>query len=396
MLRIAVISILILTLFQQTIPLFAQGFAVGHLSSTFTDSSRANRPVKAEIYYPATTAGENVPLAPGKFPVLVFGHGFVMTWTAYQNLWTALVPEGYVMVFSDTETGFSPDHGTFGQDLAFLADQMQAENGHAISPFFTHLTDSTAVMGHSMGGGAAFLAVQHSAHIRALATLAPAETNPSAVSAAAAIQLPALVFAGGNDCVTPPAQHTVPMYNGLNSSCKSSVSIKGGGHCYFAEYNFNCNFGELTCSPQPTITRADQHLVVEKYLIPWLDFYLKGSCSAGNDFQAKVGTETVHTILQNCTLGCTNPVAGELQGNSLIWLQNPAEGRLVFRGVSHGRVNGRLIISDLAGREIWHTNFNLSDGTEVKLPSEIQDGMYVALLETENGTFSQKVLVKRR
>ncbi len=58
-------------------------YQVGHLQQTFVDSSRGNRNITTEIYYPAATAGNNVPVAAGQFPVLVFGHGFVMTWSAF-------------------------------------------------------------------------------------------------------------------------------------------------------------------------------------------------------------------------------------------------------------------------------------------------------------------------
>lgn len=64
---------------------FAQPFQVGHTTITFIDGSRNNRQIPTEIYYPALTAGEEVPLAPGQFPVLSYGHGFVMTVDAYGN-----------------------------------------------------------------------------------------------------------------------------------------------------------------------------------------------------------------------------------------------------------------------------------------------------------------------
>ena len=56
---------------------FAQNFQSGKTSISFTDISR-NRQIPTDIYYPANTAGNNVPIASGntKFPVVVFGHGF--------------------------------------------------------------------------------------------------------------------------------------------------------------------------------------------------------------------------------------------------------------------------------------------------------------------------------
>lgn len=90
-----------------TTTLLAQPFNIGHTTVGFFDSSR-NRSIETEVYYPADTPGENVPLALGNYPVIVFGHGFLMSWEAYQNFWTELVPSGYVICFPTTETGFSP------------------------------------------------------------------------------------------------------------------------------------------------------------------------------------------------------------------------------------------------------------------------------------------------
>ena len=67
--------------------------SVGHYQITFQDPSRNNRDIQTEIYYPATSAGDNTPVASGQFPVIVFGHAFVMAWDAYQNLWDEFVPK---------------------------------------------------------------------------------------------------------------------------------------------------------------------------------------------------------------------------------------------------------------------------------------------------------------
>ena len=63
----------------------------------------------------------------------------------------------------------------------------------------------------------------------------------------------ALIFSGTADGVTPAAEHHTPIYNGLASSCKNFVNITGGGHCYYAQTNFNCDFGESTSSPNISI-----------------------------------------------------------------------------------------------------------------------------------------------
>lgn len=307
-----------LLLFLSMLPLaatLAQSYAVGHTQITYTDPARQNRAIQTEIYYPAATAGDDVPLSPGTFPVITFGHGFVMVWSAYQNIWTSLVPQGYIVAFPRTEGSVSPVHAEFGTDLAFLITKLQSEGStNTQSLFYNHVGQRSAIMGHSMGGGSSFLAAAGNANVTTMITFAAANTNPSSVTAAQNVTCPALVIAGQNDCVAPPAQHQVPMYDSLTSACKAYVSVTGGGHCYFAETNFNCSFGEGTCSPNPTITRPEQQDAAQDMASLWLAYYLKDSCAAWTQFQDSLTQSARLTGQFSCTAG--NPVITQ-NGNML-------------------------------------------------------------------------------
>ena len=103
-------------------------FPIGSTTITFNDPARsggfgsgggAGRQIQTEIYYPAIAAGTNATVATGVFPVITFGHGFAMSWDAYQNIWEHYVPLGYIVVFPRTEGSIfpSPSHGDFGLDL---------------------------------------------------------------------------------------------------------------------------------------------------------------------------------------------------------------------------------------------------------------------------------------
>ena len=120
---------LILTLFLGIYILsdLSAQFQIGSRQITFTDPSRSNRSIAAEIRYPAQVAGSNAAVASGQFPIIVFGHGFVMTFSAYDVVWQALVPSGYIVVLPTTEASLSPSHSNFGQDIAFLVNAMKAE-----------------------------------------------------------------------------------------------------------------------------------------------------------------------------------------------------------------------------------------------------------------------------
>lgn len=288
----------------------AQPFAIGSTTITFTDSSRSNRAIQTDIYYPATTAGVNAPVATAStYPVISFGHGFVMTVGAYQNIWSTLVPQGYIVALPKTEGSFSPSHTNFGRDLAFVINQLQAAGAQSTGLFAGRVSPTSCVMGHSMGGGASFLSIQYNSAITAIATLAPAETNPAASTAAQSISIPTLIFAGGNDCVTPAAQHSQLIYNATASSCKSYINVLGGSHCQFANSNFNCSFGEATCSPGPTISRTTQQSKVMQYLLPWLNFRLKNNCQEWFNLQAQLSTDATVALQQSCAQAvvCSSP-----------------------------------------------------------------------------------------
>lgn len=258
----------------------SQPYQVGHMTMTFTDSSRNDRQIPVEVYYPALIAGEEVPVAPGQFPVLSFGHGFVMDVGSYSNFSDLLVPAGYIFLLSNTETGISPSHENFRLDLAFLVHVFRQEGADPGSLFFGSVSPENAVMGHSMGGGASMLAAAGDTIVRAVANFAAANTTPSAISAATAITVPVLLFSTSGDCVTPPSEHQVPMYDSLASDCKTLISITGGGHCYFANDNFLCTFGENSCGPEITITREPQQDATFDFLLPWLNYFLKGNQAA--------------------------------------------------------------------------------------------------------------------
>jgi dienelactone hydrolase len=277
---------------------FAQ-YPVGYVSTTWNDPSRS-RDVTCRVYYPGVAAGQNQTVATGEFPVIVFGHGFVMGYDAYSNIWNALVPKGYIVVLPTTESGLSPVHANFGGDIAFLAAKMQSEGASNASPFYQRIAPKSGVMGHSMGGGSSFLAAENNTSITTMVTLAAAVTNPSSVTAAANITIPSLTIAGANDCVAPPADHQLPMYNALASTCKTYISIVGAGHCYFAETNFNCSFGEGTCTPNPTITRPQQQDAAADMFTLWFDHWLKDDCQAWEDLQDSMAVSPRITSQQSC------------------------------------------------------------------------------------------------
>jgi len=282
--------------------LWAQ-YEIGHTTITFTDPARSGRQIETDIYYPSDLAGDDVAFSSGSFPVVVFGHGFAMSMDPYENMWTEIVPQGFIMAFPRTEEGLfpAPSHEDFGLDLAFVVTEINNENTLSSSLLFEHVSDKSALMGHSMGGGATFLAAENNSSITTVIGLAPAETTPSAITATANISVPALIFSADQDLVTPAIDNHTPIYNGLMSSCKFFVNIIGGAHCYYANTSFTCDFGESTSGGNITITRAEQHATMFRYVIPWLKLYLYDDCDQHSVFETDLALDTEVTYLSTCS-----------------------------------------------------------------------------------------------
>lgn len=378
--------------------LIAQPFKTGHTTIDLIDASRNNRVIATEIYYPADADGDNVILTKSvgeKFPLISFGHGFVMTWDAYKNIWEALVPQGYIVAFPTTESSFAPSHATFGKDLAFVVSALFAKSQETTSIFYNRIDTMNCVMGHSMGGGSAFLAAQFSSAIKTIATLAPAETSPSAIAAAASLEIPSLIFAGGNDCITPPQTNQVPMYKALVSSCKTYISIDGGSHCQMADNNVLCSFGEATCSPKPTISSEQQHSIINGYLIAWLDYQLKKDCMAGAKFDSIIALDPRIDFLKICLLCDVNAsVDVEFDKNIEIYPSHFTD-RIFIKNNNVKTSSIEVNMFSAYGEIVMAASLqNVSTNTimELHVPYGLPVGMYTVRLSYDGKSLSRKLI----
>ncbi len=368
-----------------TLSASAQPFSVGTRQLSFVDAAR-NRTIGFTAHYPAASAGTDVPVADGEFPVLVFGHGFVMAVDVYSNLWNYFVPKGYIMLLPTTEGGIPPDHGAFGADLAYLADAMQLENTNASSEFFGHVLPATALMGHSMGGGASFLGAGGNTNIQALVNFAAAETTPSAVAAAATVQVPTLVFAASEDCVAPIAAHQGPMYAALTVPCKAFVNILGGGHCYFAENSFTCTLGEFTCGPDLTVSRTEQHAIMNDFAGLWLDHFLKGDELA---YAAVLDSMTTSTRV-DAEFTCLSTAVNERKSAQWSLYPTVASDRLI---ITDPPIGATVHVTDATGRLVLPARI-LNSSNMIAVGS-LREGLYHLVMVTGNGTRTKPFVVGR-
>jgi len=364
---------------------------IGHTTLTFIDSLRNNRQIATEIYYPATSAGNNTPIAAGVFPLITFGHGFVMVWSAYQNFWDFLVPEGYILAFPTTEGSFSPSHADFGKDLKFLIAKIQSSGVGAVIPSASVGTTS-AIMGHSMGGGCSFLAAENNLMITTLVSFASANTNPSSITASQQVSVPTLLFSGTNDCVTPPSQHQNIMYDSTAAAFKTQVNITGGGHCFFANSNFNCSFGENTCSPSPTITRAEQQSVTNNFLQLWLAYFLKNDCQKAQDFQDSLSMSSKISYRQSQAIGCfTGITNSNFYPNSFKVFPNPFSTQTTLQTdiLLH---NATFTVYNCFGQTVREIT-NISGNTATFYRDNLPSGLYFIRLAQDNKQIETKKLI---
>jgi len=302
-------------------------FQVGTQSLSVQDPSRSNRNIGYEVCYPATTAGTNAPVAAGQFPVIVFGHGFGIAISEYDVWCNAYASKGYIIAFPTTEGSVFPfpNHEQFSLDMSFLIDHLLG----AGTPFSGSILGTSAIMGHSMGGGASWAAAASNPNITTMVTLAAAETNApvSSIGAAPNITIPTFTLAGTSDCVVMNGGAPIDMYNALPASpYHVYLDIIGGSHCQFGEASsFSiCTTGEF-CSG--FIPKADQHTQMLTSTCLWMDYYLKDDCQAFLDLQTYIDTNEagLHNSMEMGTEPVTSCNACASMGLSFTFDDNPQQ-----------------------------------------------------------------------
>jgi hypothetical protein len=363
-------------------------YPIGNRSITLVDSSRSNRNIPLEIYYPAEMAGTNTFPALGVYPLITLGHGFVMGVDAYYNFKDTLVPQGYVIVLVNTETSLSPVHLEFAKDLVFVNQYIKQKAATDPSFFlYPFLNGKSCITGHSMGGGSAFLAgsLALPGEVDCIAGFAPAETSPSAIEASTTFDLPLIVFSGSADGVTPPAQHHIPMYDSSASSCKFFVDIIGGAHCYFANTNIACDFGEALSSPGISITREEHQAITFRFLEPWLRHYLKNDVNGLSELQTGLQSSATTNYQASCT-----SIGIEEQGNWSLFVQWAIVNRSLQITCLHTLKNASLSFSiqNLTGQQMIKKQAALKPGESATTSLDtLSSGLYI--LKLQMGSQSQ-------
>jgi dienelactone hydrolase len=153
-------------------------------------------------------------------PAVAFGHGWLQPTGRYRGLLRHLASWGIVAAAPATQRGPLPSHRLLAADLLTTLDVITTvrlgPDGISVDP------DRLGLAGHSTGGGAAVLAAAQAAatpddsprpRIRAVATIAAAQTLPPATASAQLITVPGLHLAAEEDLVAPAVGHAEAIAN---------------------------------------------------------------------------------------------------------------------------------------------------------------------------------------
>ena len=384
--------LLFLLIYLQTVQ--AQNFAIGHRSETLIDASRNSREIPVEVYYPALITGDDAAFAEGVFPLVSFGHGFAMGVDVYNNITDYFVPKGFIFLMVNTETSlFSPSHPDFGLDLNFALSAMQAKGVLSASPYFGKISDKSAIMGHSMGGGAAVLAAATNQTLNALILMAPAVTDPSSITAAPQATAPVIVFSGDGDAVVTPTDAHVPIFSGLNSTCKHFISILGGGHCYYGNSApFTCDLGETVSGSTITITREQQQSIFYDFALPMMELNLKNDASKWEAFKDSLQNST----RINSVINCPDDFAAlqDFNADDLLIFPQPAHSQLEVVLPNNGNVSGSYELWNSVGQKISIETAFASNKISISVEN-LPTGVYVFVLKNNGVRISKRFILMR-
>jgi predicted dienelactone hydrolase len=251
-------------------------FAVGVATLDLADASRSRRLV-TEVWYPATAAGRDTPLARGRFPLVLVAHGHCGFRTNYEYLTVHLASWGFVVAAPDFP-GFTKAVCDRGEPITGLAAE-PPEDLVFLRRAFRRRTRAAArfaaaaprrprigLIGHSLGGQAALGAARADRAVAAVVALAPAASAATGTSLAELRPRRAVMaMAGTADRTVSLALLTRPFFDALPAPA-FLVTVAGGSHSGFTDVDDGLAPAAL----------ARQQALVRRYAAAFLGRYVAG------------------------------------------------------------------------------------------------------------------------
>jgi predicted dienelactone hydrolase len=203
-------------------------------------------PAGFTVTYPSGGV-RGVAVAPGRFPLVVFSHGYAGFRDQSTFLTARLASWGFVVAAPDhlsrdlTEVlggGTGPTKTTDVGDLKSTIGLMASENATASSPFHHHVdTSLIGAVGHSAGGAAVEALAAVDPRVTTFIGLAGATVGSFGQQASGPDSIvphqPGMLMAGTNDHVANP-RSIVAAYDKMRSP-KRLILVRGAGHLVFAD-----------------------------------------------------------------------------------------------------------------------------------------------------------------
>ncbi|MEO8603526.1 MAG: prolyl oligopeptidase family serine peptidase [bacterium] len=277
---------------------YGAGVRVVHLVKDSVVNPGTDRILDTVVWYP--TAPSGAPLDPAykavldapllgdgaPYPLLLFSHGSCGYPAQSTFLLPLLASYGFVIAAPPHPGNTISEFPACGQpaaqgasanerpaDVRFVLDQMLAANQDAGSPFFGSIDpDRVGMSGHSFGGFTTYVAVGQDRRFKIAIAMAPFTLVGQRLT------VPSLTMVGQIDgVVSVPNVHTA---YGSSSAPKLLVEIEDAGHYAFSD----ACFPGPDCNPPTTLTQDEAHVLVQRYVLPFLQRYLIGDASSESFF----------------------------------------------------------------------------------------------------------------
>ncbi len=159
------------------------------------------------------------------------------------------------------------------EPLMAALETLRAENSQQNGALFGKVDPRRlAVMGHSMGGGAALIVAEaHGTELKAAIPFMPWCRAPKAFPK---IIVPTLIIAGENDKLAAASRHARVFYASIPASThKMYLEIKGGHH---GVANGSADGTFTSLSRIEGCGTEEQRQIISRYVVSWLKLYVDG------------------------------------------------------------------------------------------------------------------------
>ena len=241
------------------------------------------------LYWPTGFSGPAIPV--------IAGHGFARSADQMVGWGQHLASWGFVVVIPTFESRFLPNHENNGMRMVELLDWIRANPPTGVS---VDMTES-AVIGHSAGGLATFLAAAN-APVTAAVGLDPVDNNALGTTAAPMIMAPTLVLgAEAAQCNANGSGAT--LYGALMSPGSWYIRVVGSTHCDGEDpTNGLCL---ATCNGEDPARRAFYKRYATAHLLAATACQGLDALPGGATFMADETAGAIADLQQIGTIGCT-------------------------------------------------------------------------------------------